>query len=125
MTTRLMLSEEVVERTNRAITFTIADPEGAPLQPDTLKLTLYDAQSGELLGSRPAQQDVLNANGVDVTSGVVVWQPTPEDNAVVRTRPGRELHVALWEWTWDDSGTERFEKQEIAFYVVNLAYVPA
>lgn len=99
-------------------TFTILDAAGDAATPDNLTLTYYDRVSGDIINSRE-DQDVLGANNVTVTNGVVVWSMQEEDTAIIDSDLMAEIHVALWEW--DFSGREG--KHETIFRVVNLSKV--
>ena len=79
---------------------------GSVLQ--TLKLTLKDISTGEVINSRDAQ-NVLNLNGVTVDEdGRLVWTILPDDLPFLRKNPPPfdhdvEPHVAVFEWTWNDT----------------------
>lgn len=116
----------VNERTTARYTVTFEDEAGDPIPAadlTTLALTLYDRATGAVINSREAQ-DALNANGVTVSSaGVLAWTLDPADNAVVgEVAVGNvEVHVALFEWTWDSGAKAGRHEVEIA--VLNLGKV--
>lgn len=115
---------DLTEGTTPRIVCEVQDQNGAPVQPVSLVLTLYDRDTEMLLGGRPAQQDIFNANGVTVAAGVVTWQMTVADNVIINDHKAVESHVALLEWTWADSfPTPRADKHEIVLMVHNLDMV--
>lgn len=120
----------VPERTTQRYTATIKDELGAAVPAAsllTLTLTLHDVQTGTLLGGRPAQQNVKNANNVTVDSaGNLVWLIQPADNAIVTDTLLHEQHIALFEFTYTDSGGNSARGQhEVQLTVINAKKVPA
>jgi hypothetical protein len=93
----------VRERATAKYTATLQDENGTviPLADlTTLKLTLYDKQTDEIINSRD-EQGVLNENDVTfhATSGLLTWTMKPADNVIIGSAP-REEHIALFEWTY-------------------------
>lgn len=127
MSYRTTLSDTIPEATTPVLAFQIVDADGDGFLPDTLTLTLYASprlgeSAGPIVNSRDAQ-DVLNANGVTVdSSGHVSWQMTAADTACVRSGSASEIHVALFQWTWDSGN--KAGKHEIAHAIANLQHVP-
>ena len=119
---RVELTTEVIEGENIPIQFTLLGSDGNPFTPDTMLGTLYDKRSETLLGGRTEAQNIFNANGFTISTGVVTWQPTTTDHTIVGTAP-TEQHILLVEGQWDDGGTTRLYKQELLFTVRNLRYV--
>ena len=77
---------EVIEGTTPVITAAIEDEDGAGFKPTTLVLTLYDERTETIINAREAQ-DVLDTNGVTVTSGgAFEWQLEVADAAIVTVR---------------------------------------
>ena len=61
-------------------------------------------------------------NGVTVdSSGNIVWTLDPADNIIVTATEERELHVALFEWTY--SGRAKSGKHEVTLLLENLVKV--
>lgn len=107
------------ERTEPLHEFTILDVDGNPVQPTAITLTYYDRETGTIINSRDGQ-DVLDANNVTVTNGVVAWEMQVEDTIVLNNVLEAEIHVALWEWI----ANGRDVKHETIFRVINLRKVP-
>lgn len=88
----------------------------------TLTLTLYRKTSGEIINGRNAQ-NVLNANGVTVdVNGNLTWTMTPADNGVTSTTVAAEMHIALFEWTYNAGN--KAGNHEVWINVLQLANVP-
>ena len=87
------------ERTTPLYYVTLVDAAGEPI-PDlaTLTLTWYDLPTGEIVNARD-HQDALNANQVIFAAGVVNWQMTEEDTAMLDEGHEAETRIAMWEWT--------------------------
>ena len=88
----------VDEKTAPTHTFTVTDEDDNAVQPTSLALTYYDRATGDIINSR-TDQDVLNANNVAVTNGIVVWSMQEADTSLVGTASDRgEIHIAEWDW---------------------------
>lgn len=116
----------VLERTTNIFTANIVDETGAGIAATSLAsltLTLYDAASLSIINAR-SSQNILNANGVVVTSsGGLTWTMAPADNPVVDDTLPLELHLALFTFAYGTSGSKVGRHQE-GFSVVNLTFVP-
>ena len=114
---------EINEATTGRYTATLYDETGAVIDGaalTTLTLTLYDVATNAVINSR-SSQNVLNENGVAVTSdGTLTWTIAKEDTVIVGRRL-RERHAALFVGTWA-SGVKKFTHQ-IEMDVVNLVKV--
>ncbi len=117
----------VTENSNRVITFSLLDSDGAPVPSASLTeatLTLFDWQTSG--GGSPAVgiinardgQNVLNANDVTIgaTDGSVTWTMQPEDNVIVTERRQVERHRAMFHFAW---ATGLFD-YELEIEVTNL-----
>ena len=90
------------------IVATFTDEDGVAITAlDSLKMTLYDEQSGTIINSK---------DGVDIagsfSSGTLTLLLTPADNAVVNAVKGAsERHILLLEYTYGTSkkGSEPIE----------------
>lgn len=113
----------VPEQTTQKYTGTLKDENGAAIPGSaltTLTLTLYEASTHQIINSRNAQ-NVLNLNGVTVDSnGVLTWIMAPADNAHLG-QAQRELHVALFEWTYDSG---KRGQHEASFYIQDTPFAP-
>lgn len=93
------------EQTTGWYTATIKDEKGVALVGAdsalvTLKLSLFDEATGQIINSR-SNQNVLNANGVTVwADGSLSWRLDPADNAIVNPAKRTERHIAEFSWTW-------------------------
>lgn len=67
----------------------------------SLLLTLTDVGSNTIVNSRNGQNG-LNANGVAVTDGKVVWSIQPADTALVNASVIGEIHLATLVMTLTD-----------------------
>lgn len=98
------ISAEVAEKVTVRITGTIKDHTDTAIPAaslSTLTLTLYEKKSGTIINTRSAA-NVLNTGGGTVTSGgVLTMVLDPADNALVTQAPATEVHVALFEWTYN------------------------
>ena len=114
---------DVLESTTQLFTANLVDETGAAVGSTSLgtfKLSLYDAASSVIINSR-SSQNVLNANGVTVsTTGGVSWPMDPADNIIRDTSLAVELHFALWQWTWG-TASSKAGKHLTGFNVTNLA----
>lgn len=103
-----------------AYTAYLKDCDGTPIPLDaidTIKLTLYNAKDGTKINGRD-QQDVKNANGVTIhpTSGLLTFRGSPADSPVFDDCVVREVHIALFEWTYNNSDGGQ---HQVAFLVEN------
>lgn len=116
---------DVLERITVRYRATLIDDNGTAVPGTsltTITLTVYDKSTGNILNNRN-DQNVLNQNNVTIDSnGLLEWIVQPEDLAIVNTNHANEIHVALFEWTWQ-SGT-RSGKHEMELIVKNLTKVP-
>jgi hypothetical protein len=114
----------VVEKGTARITGTLVDESGNALpaaQVQTLTCTLYDRESGGILGGRNAQ-NILNVNGGTLdSSGNFVLELKNLDHAILDAARQFELHVALVQWTYA-TGTKP-GRQEFRIAVRNLRKV--
>lgn len=119
---RTVLTEEIAEGATPRIIFTILDANDVGFKPTTLALTLYSYRDNSIINSRGPAQNVLDANGVTVSDdGEVIFQLTAGDTAIMHEDSAREVHVALFEWSW---GSGIFHgKHEIEHRVRNMAFV--
>lgn len=119
------MATTVPELSTAMITFTAKDEAGAAIPGsdlDSLTVTLFEKESGEVINSRE-RADILGANGGSVDEdGVGVWIMEPEDNAIVLANRSSEEHIALFEWGWNAGG--RQGKATVRIVVQNLAMVP-
>lgn len=102
--------------------FTIVDEDDVAIPDanlDALTLTYYDCDTGDAINDRE-DQDVLDDNDVAVVNGVVTWSGQTEDSAIVTTSKDYEIHVALWEFTYE---TSKKGKHETFIRVKNLSKV--
>lgn len=118
----------VLERTTAIYTATFQDENGVVIKLAdlvALTLTLYDKKTGTIINDRD-KQNVLNANNVVVhaTSGLLTWIMQPADNVIISAIPpgDLEVHIALFEWTWDQGN--KHGKQEVRINVRQLTRVP-
>ena len=124
MSHRESVPGEFIEKSTPKIKSVIRDDAGVGIPGGaltTLILTLYEELTGNLLGSRPAGQDILGVNGgsVDV-NGNFALQLALADMAILDDIRRSEVHIALIEWTY---GAGLGNKKEIEFVVINLAKV--
>jgi WD40 repeat protein len=120
MATSTQLTEEIPERTTPVFAATFQDQDGNAISSsafDAATLTLYDESSGDVINSRE-DLDVLSLISA---SGVLTWNPTQADMAIVNTANGREAHIILLEWQWD---TTNYGKHQIRHIVRNFDKVP-
>lgn len=114
------IEESILEKTTPDITGKIVDSagQGIPVVDlDTLTLSIYTLKD-ELLVIR-TNENVLNANGVTVDAlGNMVWTLTAADTAIKDSALSTEIHVAVFEFTWD--GGDRNGKMVIHYNVINL-----
>lgn len=113
-------------RTNQRATpvyrATVVDQDGDAIPAATLTgltLTVFDVATGQHLNDRIAQ-DVLNANGVTVSSlGALVWTMSPADNEIVNDTLEIEPHRAIFSWTW---GSANRGQHVVNLEVTNLRH---
>ena len=120
---------DVTERSSALYTATLVDEAGDAVERDaidSLRLWLYEVRSNTIINSRD-NQDVLaqGSHGVTFADGVVSWQLSPDDNAIVRAtqQPVVEYHEAVFAATW--SGGARGKTWKVSIRVSNLTPVPA
>ena len=123
----------VNERSSALYTATLNDEKGDPVTVSalaTLTVTLYDKATGDIINSRNGQ-DALNANDVTLhaTSGALTWKMKAADNPIntpATIEAGDyERHIALFEWTYDMSGSGVGDgKHEVIIDVLSLTKVP-
>tara|TARA_R110000824_G_scaffold110495_11_gene258558 strand:- start:3879 stop:4271 length:393 start_codon:yes stop_codon:yes gene_type:complete len=113
------------EASSAQYTATITDESGSAIALSSLTaitLTLYDEYSGTIINSRN-DQDVKNVNNVVITSGgILTWSIQPADNAIINTTlrtNSYELHVALFEYTWDAGDSAGKHELEIVVRQLN------
>lgn len=126
------MSFSVLEKTTQQYTASFLDETGVAIPATTLNslsLTLYDRTTGAIINNRN-QQNALNANNVIVSSsGGLTWTMQPADNPILVDGNAQELHFALWEWTYGNSGGSsggagpKAGKAQAAFSVVNITKV--
>lgn len=113
---------KVRERTSAIYQATVASETGAGVPADELTaitLTLYDKETDAIINSRDAQ-DVLNENGVTIDeAGLLEWTLTPDDNVILGD--GDEIHVALFEYEYEDG---KKGNHEVEFFVQAVERVP-
>lgn len=123
MAVRTVVSDEVPEESTPLLTFQIVDRDGVGFQPDVFILTLYDNKTGDILNGRD-EQNVLNANGCTVDAdGNVEFTMEPEDTTILDTASALEVHIALFEWTWNAGLFHG--KHEIQHKIRNMSQVPS
>lgn len=117
------------EQTTPDLTGTVKDEDGTTIAGTsliTLTLTLYNKTDGAVINGRNAQ-NVLNQNQVTVTAqGVLTFAMLAADNPIVDTTlaaGSREVHAALFTYTWLDGSVTKTGRHLIEFYVEQLAKV--
>lgn len=106
--------------------FTIVDGDGLAIADgvlDTLTLTFYNRADEAIINSRD-DQNVLDANDVDVNNGVVTWAMLTLDTIIIDDTLTHEYHIALWEWTYSPAAATLSGKHETRFRTRNLVRVP-
>jgi len=101
------------------LTGTLKDTSGATVtSPATFTLTLLDEASGAIVNSRK-DQDVLNANGSTVSSGVYTIELDTSDTAIIGdlTEGTTQNRIARLKFTWDDGDSTRTGREEFFFPV--------
>lgn len=121
MAIRTVLSTIIPEDSTSTYTAILRDQDGVAVGAASLTaltLTLYNEATGAIINSRNAQ-NVLNANNVTVSAGgVLTWSMQEEDNPIIDSGLGIELHTALFAYTWDSGA--RSSRHEAVFQVQNL-----
>jgi hypothetical protein len=124
--TRVLLRNEIPERTTPKLTATLRDQDGAPVAAaslDALSLTLFNDKTKAIVNGRN-HSDVLNAGiGTINAQGVLTLAFTALDTAILDATLATELRVALIEWDWTVSSVPKSGKHEISFVVRNLHHV--
>lgn len=111
--------KKVLEETSATFTATLLSDKTDPTSTvaasslSSLKLTLYDVCTGDIINSREGQ-NVLNTNNVTVDEdGLLTWNIQGDDNQIVSTTLAAgeyETHIALFEWVWSSGqGKEQIE----------------
>lgn len=117
---------ETTQNSTHCYQATLRDELGAVIPAaslTTLTLTLTNKSDNSLINARNAQ-NVLNANGVTIDSaGNLVWTGTPLDNPIINTSRQNEIHVALFQYTWN-SGTKG-APHAVELNCVRVSNVPA
>lgn len=128
---------KVNELTSFQYTGLIVDPSNLDVEGDptpipgsslaTLTLTLYNAADGTIINSRD-NQNVLNANDVTVSEGgVLVWNSLMVDSPIVDSAGigyyKREVHIALFEFTFPIGDPTKGANIEVRIFVRNLKKV--
>lgn len=121
------MREEVAEGGSCRLTGTLTDEAGAPVTLaglQTLKLWLYDADTGTPISVARTNQDIKNANGgtVGATDGSFSLALGPADNVLMDATKRAEWHVAFVKWTYN--GGAGVGEKEIAFRVTALRFSP-
>lgn len=104
------------------LTGTLKDATGATLlSVSTFTLTLYDNTTGAIINSRK-DQDVNNANGGTVTSGVYTVELDASDTAAVGdiAENKDQVRVARLKFTYNDGDSVRTGIEEFTFKVERL-----
>jgi hypothetical protein len=124
MAVRTTLTDEMAEGASAKLTATITEEDGVTgFLPSALTLTLFTEEDGAIVNGVSAV-DILNTGrGTVSAGGALVCNLTPADMVIVNPRAGKadEVHVALFEWTWD--GGNKKGKHEVAFTVTDLSKV--
>lgn len=118
MSSVVVLSTPLLEGASADYEFQLDDGAGNPIalaDLQTLTLTYYDQTTLTVVNGRE-DQDVLNANDVEVSGGGTLhWFMQVEDAVLVDSRHGTEPHVALFTWTWDDGTEVRTARHAVQF----------
>lgn len=123
----ILASYELNERTVAQFSADLVREDGTAISKDilaTLKLTLYDVITKEIINGRN-KQPILDANDVTVdTEGRLTWDLQSEDTEMVNSGLVKERHRALFEWTWPPGPTARYGNAQVDFVIRNLGFVP-
>ena len=84
---------------------------------DTMTLTMYDEATSAIVNARDHVDVKANVDG----NGLLTFQLTTADMAILAATKSLEQRRILLEWTWD---TTKRGSWEIQFIVVNLLKVP-
>lgn len=124
MATNISYTGRQNEKTTGQYTSLIVDANNVavPLAAlNTLVLTLFDNASKAIINGRDGQS-VLNASNVTVSAGgVLIWTIQPLDNVILDDSLDTELHVALFQWTFN--GGLESGKHAIGLRVANFEKV--
>jgi hypothetical protein len=131
MATPQLLTETLLEGTTGLYTFELVDEAGDAIDSgflDTLTLSLYDADSSQILNSRDSQ-NILNANNGTVTTDpgppvttTVTFAIQPDDTVILNENRLLESRVLSFRWTWDSG--QRVGRHVIQFGIENIEHVP-
>jgi len=106
---------EVPEQSTPTFRSVLTDDLGDPVQGsllNTLTLTVLQEYTLAVVNDRD-DQDVLNDNDVTVdTDGNLIWSMTVDDTVILNNALRKEMHRALFAWTFD-SGTKSGNKEVI------------
>ena len=109
------------ERTSALYSATLTDETGAVIDGtalDSATITAYDVTTEEIINSRNAQ-NCLNTNGVTISAlGVLKWQMTPADSAIIGTA-STEQKKAMFVLGWGGASVKQC-RHEMAWTVTNL-----
>lgn len=112
------------ESCNIVATFSFAGATIAKSAIITLRLTLYDLATNEVINSRE-DQNIRDANdGLLSTNGTLTLRLGPDDNTVVGDLLDAgdfETHVVRLEWTWDDGVKTRTGVSNLSYVVEKIA----
>lgn len=116
----------MLEKTSAKLTAQIVDENGVGIPVTSLATLILDLYSMSdpakpIINNRTAQ-DVLGVNNVSIdTSGNLIWDIQPADNAILDSTLANESHRAVFAWTYN--GGAKAGKYIIDMTVVNLAKV--
>ena len=106
---------EVPELSTPVYRSALIDDLGEPVQGallTTLTLTVLQEYTLTVVNGRDGQ-NVLNTNGVTIdTDGLLRWGLTVDDTVILNDALRKEMHRALFTWTFD-SGTKSGNKEVI------------
>jgi len=106
---------EVPELSTPVYRSALIDDLGEPVQGallTTLTLTVLQEYTLAVVNGRDGQ-NVLNTNGVTIdTDGMLRWGLTVDDTVILNDALRKEMHRALFAWTFD-SGTKSGNKEVI------------
>ena len=114
----VILDESLLQGTTSTYQVNLVNESGQAIPGSALSaltLTYYDQGTLTVLNNRLAQ-NVLNANGVTIDgNGLLTWNIVIAETIMISATKERELHVALWTWTWA-SGT-KVNRHEVGLYI--------
>jgi hypothetical protein len=122
-----MITHVVNERTTPTYTDTLVDAAGdavAGSSLDSIKLTLYDEASEDVINNRDGESDVLGGDVTVNSDGELSWTMEELDNVILNTALAEERHIALFEIRWTVSSVEHVIREPVCFIVKNLSKVP-